>query len=61
MPLTAELKKVILASDYIQADETPLPVLNGQTQGAAHQGYLWAYHSPPHQLAFYDYKNTHTA
>jgi transposase len=56
MPLTAELKKVILAADYIQADETPLPVLNGETQGAAHQGYLWAYHSPPDQLVFYDYQ-----
>lgn len=56
MPLTAELKKVILACDYIQADETPLPVLNGQTQGAAHQGYLWSYHSPPQQLVFYDYQ-----
>lgn len=46
----------MLTADYLQADETPMPVLNGETKGAAHQGYLWAYHSPPHQLIFYDYQ-----
>jgi len=55
-PLGNELKKQVLASDYLQADETPLPVLNGETKGAAHTGYLWAYHSPPDQLIFYDYQ-----
>jgi transposase len=51
-----ELKKTVLSSDYLQADETPMPVLNGETRGAAHRGYLWAYHSPPHQLIYYDYQ-----
>jgi transposase len=55
-PLGKELIKVVLAGDYIQADETPLPVLNGETKGAAHTGYLWAYHSPPDQLIFYDFQ-----
>lgn len=41
-PLGEELKKQLLNSNYLQADETPMPVLNGETQGAAHQGYLWA-------------------
>lgn len=56
LPLGKELIKVVLAGDYIQADETPLPVLNGETKGAAHTGYLWAYHSPPDQLIFYDFQ-----
>jgi hypothetical protein len=51
-----ELKKTAFSSDYLQADETPMPVLNGETRGAAHRGYLWAYHSPPHQLIYYDYQ-----
>jgi len=55
-PLGRELIKVVLSGDYVQADETPLPVLNGETKGAAHTGYLWAYHSPPDQLIFYDYQ-----
>jgi transposase len=55
-PLGEELKKQVFSTDYLQADETPMPVLNGETKGAAHQGYLWAYHSPPNQLIFYDYQ-----
>lgn len=55
-PLNEELKKQVVASGYIQADETPLPVLNGETKGATQTGYLWAYHSPPGQLIYYDYQ-----
>jgi transposase len=55
-PLGKELIKAVFQSDYVQADETPLPVLNGETKGAAHTGYLWAYHSPPDQLIFYDFQ-----
>jgi transposase len=55
-PLAGELKKQVFSSGYLQADETPLPVLDGETKGAAHTGYLWAYHSPPLQLIYYDYQ-----
>ncbi len=55
-PLGYELIQVVLAGDYVQADETPLPVLNSETKGAAHTGYLWAYHRPPDQLIFYDFQ-----
>ncbi|HVY73773.1 MAG TPA: IS66 family transposase [Puia sp.] len=55
-PIGKELVRVVFESDYVQADETPLPVLDGETKGAAHTGYLWAYHSPPHQLIFYDFQ-----
>jgi len=55
-PLGKELIRVVFEGDYVQADETPLPVLDGETKGAAHTGYLWAYHSPPHQLIFYDFQ-----
>ncbi|MDR3712340.1 MAG: IS66 family transposase [Puia sp.] len=55
-PLGQELIKVVFSGDYVQADETPLPILNGETKGAVHTGYLWAYHSPPDQLIFYDFQ-----
>lgn len=55
-PLGNELVRAVFQSDYVQADETPMPVLNGETKGAAHTGYLWAYHSPPNQLIFYDFQ-----
>lgn len=55
-PLGVELIKQVLQSGYVQADETPLPVLDGETKGAAHRGFLWAYHSPARQLIFYDYQ-----
>lgn len=38
-----ELKKQLLASSYVQADETTLPVLDKTKQGKAHKGYLWPY------------------
>ena len=55
-PLGKELVRAVFQSDYLQADETPMPVLNGETKGATHTGYLWAYHSPPNQLIFYDFQ-----
>ncbi len=55
-PLGKELIGAVFQSDYVQADESPMPVLNGETKGAAHTGYLWAYHSPPDQLIFYDFQ-----
>ena len=38
-----ELKMQLLASHYVQADETTLPVLDKTKQGKAHKGYLWPY------------------
>lgn len=46
-PLGNELIKVVLSGDYVQADETPLPVLNGETKGAAHTGYGLIIVHPP--------------
>lgn len=40
--LIKELKK----ETYLQADETPVPVLTKDKPGSAHKGYFWAYSSP---------------
>ena len=45
-PLYNALIKAVLNCDYLQADETPLPVLDEGTKGHAHRGFIWVYHSP---------------
>jgi transposase len=54
--LYEKLKDEILKSDYLQADETPLPVLDKDKPGATHQGYYWVYHSPDKKLVLFDYR-----
>lgn len=55
-PLYEELIKKIKQKDYLQADETPLAVLDKDHPGATHQGYHWVYHSPPEKLVCFDYQ-----
>ena len=38
-----EMKKDLLASTYIQTDETTISVLDKEKQGKVHKGYLWPY------------------
>lgn len=53
--LYQELRKQTLTSDYIQADETPTPVLDKDKKGKTHRGYHWVYHSPPQRLVLFEY------
>jgi len=57
-PLYENLKKQLLASDYLMADETPLPVLTKDKPGATHKGYQWVYYSPKQRLVLFDYRKT---
>lgn len=57
-PLHELLVARALQAFYIQADETPLPVLDKDKKGASHRGYLWAYHAVPSRIAFFDYRKT---
>lgn len=57
-PLYENIKKQLLASDYIMADETPLPVLTKDKPGATHKGYQWVYYSPQQRLVLFDYRKT---
>jgi len=50
-PIERQMRLEIFASDYVQADETPIKYLcpgNGKTK----QGYLWAYHVPGGDTVF---------
>lgn len=57
-PLYQTLKNTTIQSDYLQADETPIPVLTKDKPGATHKGYLWVYNDPVRRLVFFDYRKT---
>jgi len=51
-------KKQLMATDYLMADETPIPVLTKEKPGATHKGYLWVYYSPDKRMVLFDYRKT---
>jgi transposase len=55
-PLYETLKNKIFSCDYLQADETPIPVLTKDKPGATHKGYHWVYYDPGNKLVLYDYQ-----
>jgi transposase len=55
-PLYDVLKKRLLSTDYLMADETPIPVLSEDKPGATHQGYHWVYYDPVNILVCFDYR-----
>lgn len=56
-PLYKALKNRVLGQGYIQADETPIQVLDKNKKGKTHKGYHWVYHSPPEKMVFFDYQH----
>lgn len=58
-PLYDLLVKNLLANDYLQADESPIKVLESEkpsTGGATHQGYQWVYRDPLKQIVVFQYR-----
>ena len=55
-PLYDALREYVLTQSYLQADETPIPVLDKKRKGKTHRGYQWAYHSVKARLVFFDYQ-----
>jgi len=45
-PVVGAMRRELLASGYIQADETPVDVQTHDKRGKNHQGYLWQYGTP---------------
>jgi len=50
------LREKVLLSDYLQADETPIKVLDKDKKGSTHRGYHWVYHAPQERLVLFDYR-----
>ena len=55
-PLYEKLIEKVKQSDYLMADETPIPVLTKDKPGATHKGYYWDYYSPVDKLLCFDYR-----
>jgi transposase len=55
-PLYDTLKKQVLTSGYLMADETPIKVLDKDKEGATHQGYYWVYRAAHEKLIVFDYR-----
>lgn len=55
-PLYDALKIKVLSAEYLQADETPIKVLDKDKKGTTHRGYHWVYHAPNERLVLFDYR-----
>lgn len=55
-PLYDLLRRKILESSYLQADETGLKVLEKEKGNGSHQGYLWAYRDVSSNLVLFEYQ-----
>jgi transposase len=55
-PLYEALKKQVVQSDYLHADETPIKVLDKDKKGETHRGYYWVYHNSLEGLVLFDYQ-----
>jgi transposase len=52
IPVAAAMRRELLTGDYIQADETPVPVQMHDGRGKNHQAYLWQYGRPAGTVVF---------
>ena len=51
-PLVQAMRKDLLSGDYLQADETPIPVQMHDRRGSNHEAYLWQYGKPGGETVF---------
>ena len=49
-PLWELLKLLVINQKYLQADESPIKVLDRDNKNGIHQGYMWVYVAPPDNL-----------
>ncbi|WP_291039543.1 IS66 family transposase [Dyadobacter sp. 50-39] len=55
-PLWELLKLLVLNQKYLQADESPLKVLDRDHKNGVHHGYMWIYNAPCDKLTLFDYR-----
>ena len=51
-PIYREMKKELMAGDFLQADETPVKILDPDHPSHIRQGYLWTYGRPGEDVIF---------
>ena len=60
-PLYNLLVKKLLENHYLQADESPIKVLETEKKGSIHQGYMWVYQSPLKGIVVFQYRKGRSA
>lgn len=55
-PLYEALRREVLATDYLHADESPIKVLDRSKKGETHRGYYWVYHNSLNGMVLFDYQ-----
>lgn len=55
MPLYEVMLEQIKSVDYIQADESPIPVLSVDKPGSTHKGYQWVFLLPKVKMVVFKY------
>lgn len=55
-PLYNAMNNSLLTADYLQADETPIPVLTHNKPDSTHKGYHWVYHDPVRRIVVFRYE-----
>ncbi len=55
-PLGDALRKEVLTQDYLQVDESPIPVQQDHQEGSLKRGYHWVYHAPLTKTVLFDYR-----
>lgn len=56
VPLWELLKLLVLQQKYLQADESPMKVLDRNHKNGIHRGYMWVYNAPADNLVLFDYR-----
>lgn len=55
-PLYQALRKEVVKNEYLQADESPIPVLDKSKKKRTHRGYQWLYYAKDANLVVFDYQ-----
>lgn len=50
--LVRAMKVELIAGDYLQADETPVPVQSAAVRGRNHHGFMWPFNTPGGSVIF---------
>lgn len=56
LPLYEAHSKLVIACNYLHADETTIKVLESERKGATHLGYYWVYQAHEKKLVLFDYQ-----
>jgi len=55
-PLYKKMLDQVLSSGYVQADESPIKVLDSEKKGDTHRGYMWVYYTPTDKIVIFNYR-----